>query len=375
MSVSTASSRRNKDPIKVALALIGGGDPANIPASQVIPVVAALNALKREYMVIDPDNRKEDIDRCTELMAILNQRERPMRTPTKATRKNSGTPRKPKLPHSQRPPDAVAIRSLPDDEYDAIVDRIERSFMGEEDLSNGMDPLTKRKFLFVIGELKKQEAQEANYKGVQNLDLLASDITSPAKASLKPLKDEITAVKKRIDELNTEMADLEVERNRQLNEMTEQRHLELAQLMEQQDLAMDAFAQTLPQLDGDVRFTGELLRMRSDEVAYALGGDYEGARILHAKADIKEEQERHDALRRTLRTCNLKRDHFNKELEKQRQAFNTRWDGRMSDLNVIWEKVLACKQCQINKMTTKLDALKMRLRKLTWKRKGFEQDV
>lgn len=371
---STASSRRSRDPIKIALDLVNGSDPDTVRATEVVPVLAALNALKKEYLAIDPENKQDEIERLTELISELNSRGRPVKKPATPVRRGSNTPRTQKLPHSKRPPDAVAIRSLPDDEYDAIVDRIERAFQGEDFEKSELDPLTKRKFLFVIDELRKQEAEEANYIGVKNLDLLRSDITAPEKKSLKPLRDEIAATQKRLEQLHVEMGQLEAERSRQMNELVEQRHLELAQLIEDQDLAMEDFTQTLPQLDRDVKFTGELLAMRSNEKAYALGGDYEGARILHRKADVKEEQERHNALRRTLRTCNLKREHFAKEQEKQREVFNIRWDGRTNELNCIWEKVFACKQCQINKTATRLQYLKTRLRKLTWKKKGFEQD-
>lgn len=185
------------------------------------------------------------------------------------------------------------------------------------------------------------------------------------KASLQSLRDEITAVKKRIDDLHVEMLQLESDRHEQLNDLMEQRHLELAALIEDEDWAMEEFCQDLPRLDEEVKFKGELLLMRANAKNYALGGDYEAARILHEKADEKEEKERHDAVRRTIRTCNLKRHHFEQIQALEREVFALRSDGMIAKAEAEWEKVFARKQCHMNNLNAKLKHLKEQLRKLT----------
>lgn len=368
MSETATSESPPLDPFKIALSLVNGGNPDDVSPDKITPVIAALGALKKEYAMINPTQKKREIARITELVASLSQRVKPGHVQTKTATARRQTTSKP-WPTSKRPPGVVAIKSLPDDEYDAIVERIERVFDGESFTRSELDPLTKRKVLYVIDELRKQQAEEANYDSVRDLDLLAAEITAPPKASLQQLRDDIATQKKNIDALSIEIDQLETQRSREMNDLMEQRHLELAALIEDQDIRMEEFCQNLPQLDGEVKFTGELLLMRANAKAYALGGDYNAARILHLKAEEKEEKERHDAVRRTLRTCNLRRDHFEKEQARQREVFNTRWDGIIANRNAQWEKVFARKQCQMNNYTTKLQELRTKLRKLTTRKK------
>ena len=247
------------------------------------------------------------------------------------------------------------------DEIDYLNEMIDNALEGDDIYPENEN---QRKILLsLLNSRKEDEIKAANYYKVEKIDEIIKDLQPVRIINSDFLHYRLSQLTKRLELIQQKYDQLGIDRKSTINNINDEQNEKYQDLVKEQKKEMFEFCQTLPQFDDprNIRFSSKYLTMRENEKNYARGGDYDGATKLHQEADILEEKERHDAVNRVVRTCNLKRSQEEKRQKMNRECFIERWNQKLDNQNADFDRTLAVLKLQEDSIQSQIASIKKKL--------------
>lgn len=345
-----SKSRSGFDSFSVAEQLIYGSPIDIVPEKEIQTVIGALCSLRNESFTVNPS--KERVNKINSIIAEL-QSYIGMPKEKKGRKIKSYSSKISQSKQTESP--------LTQEDIDNLNDMIDNALEGDEIIPENE---TQRKTLIsMLKERKEDEIKASNYYKVERIDEVIKDLQPVRIVNDEFLRYRLSQLTKRLELINQKRDQINEERKSTFRDLNEEQDSQYQDLLSTQKQEMNTFCQTLPQFDDprNMKFSSKLLTMRENEKNFARGGDYDGATKLHQEADILEEKERHDAVYRVIRTCNLKRSQEKKKQKLKRQCFVERWNQKFDDQNADYDRTLAVLKLQGDSIESQIKSIEKKL--------------
>ena len=342
----------------VAEQLVGGAPLSIVPSNEYQSVMTALCALRQEAISVNQPKPKIDMIKrmIYELESMISLPKSKNKNGNGKATTNTTSNISPSAYGRKRKTQEITQEEI--DMWNTVVDNAIK-----EGAIEPVKPEYKRLVLRMLAERRRDEIAACNYYEVETIDKIIAQVRAPPKSSNDLLYEKLDLLKKNLEDVCEYYDQIDIDKSRAINQLMIQQDNEYQTLLDVQNEEMEEFCETLPQFDDPrlIKFSGNYLAMRAKEKNYAEGGDYDGATRMHQEADNLEEKERHEAVRRIIRSCNLRRKKEEDRQKLQREVFVARWSQKIENEREKWDHKLRITQAHAETIQSRIDIIKRKL--------------
>lgn len=346
-----SKSRSGFDSFSVAEQLINGSPISIVPEKEIQTVIGALCSLRNETFTVNPSK-----ERSNKINSLITELQSYIGIPKeKKGRKIKSYPSK--MSQTKQQQESQASQ----ENIEELNEMIDNALDGDDIIPENENQ--RQTLISLLKSRKEDEIKASNYYKVEKIDEIIKDLQPVRIINDEFLRYRLTQLTKRLELVHQKYDQINRDRRSTMDNLNEEQNEKYQDLLNAQKQEMNDFCQTLPQFDDprNIRFSGKYLTMRENEKNFARGGDYDGATKLHQEADILEEKERHDAVYRVIRSCNLKRSQEEKRQKLKRKCFIEKWNQRFDDQNADFDRTMAVLKLQEDSIQSQIASIKKKL--------------